>query len=188
MVSWAPAPLGSLGRTWKKYCYIASYNLSFQEWTGGFLGSILSAHSRPANAWAVSLRRCRWAGREPGWARESPSLPGRWGASSAADAGAVCQARLWAVCWQMQWPTDTWLHSVLPAFSLNMFTLVSQESLSTKILCCIFRICMEVILKLQGISCYLIHVLNSHGSLSSSIKKSDKQTDTEFKNQIDKYM
>lgn len=47
---------------------------------------------------------------------------------------------------------------------------------------------MEVILKLQGISCYLIHVLNSHGSLSSSIKKSDKQTDTEFKNQIDKYM
>lgn len=74
-------------------------------------------------------------------------------------------------------------------FSTDHIHLVSQESLSRKDLHIeFFSLCIKVHLKLQGNSHYLIHLLNSHGSPSSSIKKSDKQTDAEFKNRIYKYM
>lgn len=60
---------------------------------------------------------------------------------------------------------------------------ISQED---RLACWIFRLCIKVNLKLQGNFHYLIHMLNSHRSLSSTIKKSDKQRD--IKSQIYKYM
>lgn len=59
---------------------------------------------------------------------------------------------------------------------------ISQED---RLACWIFRLCIKVNLKLQGNFHYLIHMLNSHRSLSSTIKKSDKQRD--IKSQIYKY-
>lgn len=119
--------------------------------------------------------RCEWGaagGWEGRWHGE-PRAPGAsppqqvWGTHS--SAGALCQPQL-------------------RAFSLNTPTWVPWEPLGREDLWwCIFTICTEVILKLRGNSYYLIPMLNSHGSLSSSIKKSDKQTDAEFKNQIYKY-
>lgn len=109
-----------------------------------------------------------------GGGTESPALqehplPSRCGAGTHSSAGALCQPQL-------------------RAFSLNTPTWVPWEPLGREDLWwCIFTICTEVILKLRGNSYYLIPMLNSHGSLSSSIKKSDKQTDAEFKNQIYKY-